>query len=362
MVDLKHRYSRDAFKQECETGSFGHLRFELTLRPQSPRVPYRISRHRRLPLPRSWWHSGRRVEQWRLPRRRSKWREQCWRVVRGGGHQHRCLDRAATLHKHFDGAGAARRGLDLLVRHSKPSFGTRLTVHSRASGSVFNPAVAFSLALCGVLTPHRFVMYVFVQILGAVRSRLRFASCRLFISLPQIVASGLLAGLLPGPLTVTPALGASTSLAQGVWLEAFITAALCLTVLMLAAEKSAVTPFAPIGIGFAASLTHATMADPRQTRALCVSPPRRRLCVTMTQSGTYADACADTGAAMNPARAFGPAVVSGFNSEHWIYWVGPTLGAYGAPFVRALLTRHRCAARHGYLRCARAVQGLDACI
>ena len=35
-----------------------------------------------------------------------------------------------------------------------------------------------------------------------------------------------------------------------------------------------------------------------------------------------------TGGAINTARAFGPDVVSGdFPSYHWIYWLGPTLGA-----------------------------------
>jgi aquaporin Z len=40
-----------------------------------------------------------------------------------------------------------------------------------------------------------------------------------------------------------------------------------------------------------------------------------------------------TGAAMNPARAFGPELVGNFWGEGWIYWIGPLVGALVAAFL-----------------------------
>ncbi|MBI4466919.1 MAG: MIP family channel protein [Acidobacteria bacterium] len=48
-----------------------------------------------------------------------------------------------------------------------------------------------------------------------------------------------------------------------------------------------------------------------------------------------------TGAAMNPARAFGPALLAGFWANHWVYWVGPLLGGLlaGLLYSEAFLRR-----------------------
>ena len=40
-----------------------------------------------------------------------------------------------------------------------------------------------------------------------------------------------------------------------------------------------------------------------------------------------------TGAAMNPARAFGPALLSGTWDDHLVWWIGPIIGAVLAAVV-----------------------------
>jgi aquaporin related protein len=158
----------------------------------------------------------------------------------------------------------------------------------RTSGGVFNPNIAFALLLVGAIKPVRFVLYCVAQLGGA------------------IAAAGLLLVLTPGPLAVNTTLAPNITIAQGVFIEMIITAILIFAVLMLAVEKHPATPFAPIGIGLTLFVGHLF-------------------------------AVIYTGAGMNTARAFGPAAVTGFpDKNHWVYWIGPSIGAILAPLFYAI--------------------------
>lgn len=112
-----------------------------------------------------------------------------------------------------------------------------------------------------------------------------------------ITAAAICSALFPGPLTVRTSLGGGTSVVQGLFIEMFLSAELVFTIFMLAAEKHKGTFIAPVGIGLSLFIAELT--------------------------GVYF-----TGGSVNPARSFGPSVVSHqFHSYHWIYWVGPILGS-----------------------------------
>jgi aquaporin related protein len=114
--------------------------------------------------------------------------------------------------------------------------------------------------------------------------------------LAGICAAAVIQAILPGPLNVSTTLGAGVSATRGVFLEMFLTSLLVFTIFMLAAEKHKATFLAPIGIGL--SLFVAELV------------------------GVFF-----TGGSLNPARSFGPCVVThNFPGYHYIYWFGPLMG------------------------------------
>jgi MIP family channel proteins len=161
------------------------------------------------------------------------------------------------------------------------------------SGGHFNPAVTVAVRLAGRIEWGRAVAYVVVQLAAAVA-----AGLALRWVLPESAWNPSAIG--------TPALGEGTSPAAGIAIEAILT-----LLLVMAVFGTAIDPRAPRLGGIAIGL--AVAADVMMGGPL-------------------------TGAAMNPARWFGPAVASGHWDNWYVWWVGPLIGAIvGAVIYRYAL-------------------------
>ncbi len=153
------------------------------------------------------------------------------------------------------------------------------------SGGHINPAVTFSMFITGQIALGRAIMYVVAQLVGAAIGMLllkAFLVGAVFDAIPGA-----------GGHAVNDAVVASNLAAVGI--EAVITFLLVWTIFATAVSKRGTAP-APLFIGFAVFVFH------------LVAIPM-------------------TGAGANPARTFGPALISGEWADHWVYWVGPLLGA-----------------------------------
>lgn len=147
------------------------------------------------------------------------------------------------------------------------------------SGAHINPAVTFALTLAGQFPRERVLPYVAAQLLGAV------------------LAGFLLLTLfgMKGNLGVTVPAGSVT--------QAFVLETVLTLFLLLVALRSGL----PWIVGGVVAL-EAAMGGPI------------------------------TGASMNPARSFGPALASGIWTAHWVYWLAPLLGAALAVTVNHVLS------------------------
>lgn len=74
---------------------------------------------------------------------------------------------------------------------------------------------------------------------------------------------------------------------------------------------------------------YATIVDPKKGNLEGLGPLLTGLVVgaNIMAGGSF------SGASMNPARSFGPALVSGNWTDHWVYWVGPLIGGCLAGFI-----------------------------
>ena len=148
------------------------------------------------------------------------------------------------------------------------------------SGGHINPAVTFAALLTKKITAARGLMFVVAQLGGAVGGALL-----LLATIPDAADTNLGAH----------ALGPGVSISMGLIMEIVVTFALVFVIFATAVDPGGMGNLAPLAIGLTVLVDH------------LVAVPI-------------------TGASMNPARSFGPALVAGEWGDQWIYWLAPLLG------------------------------------
>jgi len=188
----------------------------------------------------------------------------------------------------FVGIGAIKTaGYDVLavaLAHGL-TIGAFASATMHISGGQLNPAVTFGLVCGGHMGLADAVRYWIAQLLGG------------------ITAAWICLGLFGRDVVVngTPQLIMPITPAQGILVEAILTF-------------------------FLVFVVHGTAVDERGRRVAGLA-----IGATVTLDILFGGPL--TGAAMNPARVFGPAVAANFWKSHYIYWVGPLLGGALAGLV-----------------------------
>lgn len=172
------------------------------------------------------------------------------------------------------------------------AIGIMVTAMGHISGGHFNPAVTIGFWVTRRLSTLHGISYWIAQLLGA------------------SAAAYLIKAILPDATwapkalaSITPDLGGDFTRAHGIALETVMTFLLVFVVFATAADaKGAFNKIA----GFAIGLT---------------------ITMDILFGGPF------TGAAMNPARAFGPALATTHWQNHGVYWAGPLIGGVIAGVV-----------------------------
>jgi aquaporin TIP len=192
----------------------------------------------------------------------------------------------------FVGAGAiiatnspTRGGPDLVAvafAHGL-AIGVMVAAAGHISGGVYNPALTVGLVAARRITITRGVYYIISQLVGALLAAL---ALKAIFPAAAVNAVGL----------DTPAPGGGAGDVEALTVEAIMTFFLMYVVFGVAVDLRGARAIAGLMIGLT-------------------------ITIDIFVGGGL------SGAAMNPARWFGPAIVSGILGSWWIYWVGPIVGA-----------------------------------
>ena len=183
-------------------------------------------------------------------------------------------------------SGNALGLLGIAVAHGL-AIGVMVSALGHISGAKFNPAVSLGLVAGGKQDIMDAIPEIISQLAGAV-----VAAMALRLIFPENITTATHLG--------TQALGGGIGMGTGILAEAILTFLLVLTVYATAVDPAgSFKSIAGLGIGGIVLIDHLV-------------------------------GISVTGASMNPARTFGPALVSGYWDNHLVYWIGPILGGVAA--------------------------------
>ena len=171
------------------------------------------------------------------------------------------------------------------------AIGFMVYAFGHVSGAHINPAVTIPMMITRKIGITDGVCYIVSQLIGAVA-----AAATLKAILPELGAK-VNFGTQGGPSDLI-----NNSVGSGFAIEAVLTFFLVTVIFMTAVHKRASPGWAGFTIGGMVFLIH------------LVAVPL-------------------TGASVNPARTFGPALISGFWELHWLYWAAPILGGIIAGLI-----------------------------
>lgn len=158
---------------------------------------------------------------------------------------------------------------------------------SHISGGHINPAVTFAAMLTKRVSMMQGVATIVAQLAGAVIAA---------VALGSLFSAALGGGLNTGTAGTLGSHVLATDAWKGVLMEIVLTAMVVLAYFGAGMDKRGAGATAGLAIGMAVA-------------------------VSFLLGATI------TGGSMNPARSFGPALVGGYWTDHWVYWVGPLVGA-----------------------------------